>query len=100
MVDEWRLLTRIVPCSNGCWLWEGADSGVKGRGRGYGKIKIKGKTYYVHRIAYMIFVGPLTRRHQVDHECNNRRCIRPEHLKRVTHKRNQKLRADRARLTK
>ena len=38
---------------NGCWLWTGARTAD-----GHGAIHVSGKTYYVHRLAYELWVGP------------------------------------------
>lgn len=99
MTLEW-LLERVVVSPCGCWLWAGADSGQDGRGHNYPKRKRGGRTGYVHRDVYEVFVGPVPVGHQVDHTCarregglfsrERRRCVRPEHLEAVPHLVNQR----------
>jgi len=90
-----RLLAHIFSkChkdENDCIVWQGPDSG-KGRGGGYGRFSFGGITASVHRTVYAICYGPIPGKKQIDHNCNNRRCCNPEHLVRMTHKKNQKLR--------
>lgn len=78
-----------------CHLWTGPDSGT-GRGGGYGRMSLNGQTVAVHLVMYTNFYGYIPGKKQIDHRCNNRLCCNPAHLQMVTHKRNQRLRADRA----
>jgi hypothetical protein len=66
-----------------CWNWTGA------RDRGYGRFGINGKTVYAHRVAYELWVAPLTPGLTVDHLCRNRSCVNPEHLEEVPNRTNQ-----------
>jgi hypothetical protein len=84
--------------ATGCWLWNGPTSG-NGRGGGYGRVSINDTTCAVHIVSYTHFYGYLPASRQVDHKCNNRRCWNPDHLQLVTHRRNQILRAKRAKET-
>lgn len=70
-----------------CWIFEGHDDG-----KGYKKISILGRAYYVHRIMYILSArGPhLKPRHDLDHICMQRACCNPWHmnpLTRLTHNR-------------
>lgn len=79
-----------------CWIWQGPDSGKgNGMGRGYGRMSYRNKTSAVHRIAFVLWNGPLRGKQQVDHICNNRLCCNPRHLQRVTAKKNCVLREKR-----
>ena len=66
----------------GCHNWTGYTD------HGYGRVRINDTLYYVHRLAYESHVGPLVQGLVVDHTCNNRKCMNPEHLKQVTQREN------------
>ena len=78
-----------------CHLWTGPDSGT-GRGGGYGRMSLSGQTVAVHLVVYTHFYGYIPGKKQIDHKCNNRKCCNPAHLEMVTHLKNQRLRAQRA----
>lgn len=63
-----------------CWEWKkGKDES------GYGFITVKGKNKRAHRFSYEIFVSKIKDKMQINHICNNRRCVNPNHLEQVTH---------------
>lgn len=70
----WVVATR-VPNLGPCWEWAGTV--MK---NGYGYCHADNKLYRAHRVAYEVFVGPIPDGLVVRHRCNNRRCVRPEHL--------------------
>lgn len=78
-----------------CHIWTGADSGT-GRGGGYGRISLNGITCATHIVAYTHYYGYIPGKMQVDHNCNQRLCINPEHLELVTHQENQRRRVARS----
>jgi len=89
-----------------CWVWQGPTSGSsykgheapkKGRGHGYGRMALDGQTVAVHIVMWTCFNGYLPGKRQLDHLCDDRRCCNPSHLENVTHKQNQKRRAEKAR---
>lgn len=91
-----RIMKKVkININSGCWEWQGGTSG-DGRGGGYGRMSVDGHTSAVHIVMYTIFFGYIPGKKQIDHRCNNRICCNPDHLKMVTHKQNQKLRAKRA----
>lgn len=59
-----------------CWNWEGAITGY-----GYGIISINNRHHPVHRVVWELSNGPIPSSDlYVCHHCDNRRCIRLDHL--------------------
>jgi hypothetical protein len=89
--------TTVLPC--GCYRWDGPDSGA-GRGGGYGRFSCDGATMATHIAGWTVQNGPIPPKKQLDHTCRccdtGRRCWCPDHLELVTHLRNQRRRAQRA----
>lgn len=80
-----KLMKGIVKEDNGCWVW------VKGRfSKGYGAVVIGNKTMGTHRLAYLLFKGPLKKGKNVCHHCDNPPCCNPDHLFLGTHADNQR----------
>lgn len=72
-----------VDKDTGCWIWKGYISP-----RGYGQLSINRKRYQAHRLSYEIFNGSLVRSLVICHNCNNTKCVNPEHLRQDTQKSN------------
>ena len=65
---------RKIKVVGDCWEWQGSKS------KGYGHVKLNGKTYKAHRIAYFIATGHDPGGKLACHSCDNRRCCRPDHV--------------------
>jgi hypothetical protein len=65
-----------------CWEWPGISQD------GYGRKWWRGRTEYVHRIAYELLRGPIPDGLTVDHLCRNRACVNAAHHELVTGKEN------------
>lgn len=67
-----------VLIENSCWQWTGAVAG------GYARLRFNSKTQLAHRVIYELLVGKIPKGMVVDHKCNNKSCVNPEHLDLVT----------------
>jgi HNH endonuclease len=59
-----------------CREWQGSQISS-----GYCQLMVEGKTWLVHRYAWTLAYGPIPDDFLVLHNCDNRRCCRPEHLR-------------------
>lgn len=66
-----------------CWLWTACRSSG-----GYGKVGRDGKSLYAHRVIYEELIGPIPDGTEIDHICNTRLCVNPDHLRAVPHRTN------------
>lgn len=69
------LLDRIEFLESDCWEW----SGKRDRD-GYGRVKVSGKTYGVHRLVFLLTHGEIPEGLEVCHTCDNPPCCNPDHL--------------------
>lgn len=66
-------------CHTPCAEWQGTLSY-----EGYGVIRINYVQVRVHRLAYEAVKGPIPDGLVIDHLCENKRCVNPDHLEAVT----------------
>lgn len=74
--DEERFWSKVRKAEAGCWNW------TKGSGSsGYANLKLSnGKSMSVHRYSWELHNGPIPDNLWVLHKCDNRVCVRPDHL--------------------
>lgn len=65
----------LVNAAGECYEWTGGVTN-----KGYGKLKINGKTMLAHRVSWIIENGPIPNNLWVLHRCDNPLCTRAEHL--------------------
>lgn len=83
-----------VKMGSSCWEWQGSLS------RGYGQLP-KGAglaPFKAHRLSYELYYGPIPEGLQINHRCDNRRCVRPSHLYAGTQRQNARDTSRRGRL--
>ena len=69
-----KLLSCIIKRGT-CWEWGGSKIST-----GYGNLTFRRNGYLVHRVAYVLFNGPLFAHECVLHHCDNPPCFNPSHL--------------------
>jgi len=79
---EQRVLENSMATLDGCRLYEGYV-----RPDGYGRLS---SGEYAHRVSYRQEVGPVPEGLELDHLCEQKSCVNPDHLEPVTHQENMR----------
>ncbi len=66
-----------------CWVWRGPIGGT-----GYGAVRWDKRQVKAHRAAWILTYGAIPAGLWVLHHCDNRPCVRPDHLWLGTHQQN------------
>ena len=65
----------VIPELGPCWEWRG-----RVKPDGYGVIDMGTKAARAHRVAYEVWVGPITDESFACHRCDNPPCMNPKHI--------------------
>lgn len=93
-IPRWKNKVRTNPVT-GCWEWLGY---LDRQGYGVSSNVRVPNTQAVHRISYTLLVGTIPEGLTLDHVCEVRHCVNPEHLNPCTAIENIKAGAERRRL--
>lgn len=64
-----------VERTEGCWIWKGYRYP-----KGHGEFSLNNKSVCAHRVSWVLTFGEIPEGLWVLHRCDNRPCVRPDHL--------------------
>ncbi len=73
--EQTKFQRRVKVTDDGCWEWQGHILH-----NGYGQASVGGKLFRAHRLSFSLFCGDIPEGILVLHKCDNRKCVRPDHL--------------------
>ncbi len=74
---------------DGCWIWGGLMF-PSGYGRLCFKQEDSWRSFLAHRVSYELNIGPIGEGLVICHTCDNRACVRPDHLYAASQKQNMR----------
>ena len=81
--QQYLLRHTQLDLKSGCWVWQ-----LLRYPKGYGRsneARNVGVEEAAHRLAYIVFIGPIPDGQQARHQCHNAACCNPAHLLPGTH---------------
>jgi hypothetical protein len=82
---EERFMKKVLVTPD-CWIWIGSKYYYSKSPQLYGHIQYEGRVQPAHRVAHLLWIGPIPYKYDVDHLCRHTLCVNPKHLEAVPHR--------------